>query len=206
MEIPLFKIRCSQIAAIMPDAKKPGELSVGAKTYCREWYIKTRYGIKHEVKSKYLDKGIACEDAAIFRYAGEFSYKNEISFEDEHFTGTPDLIFDVLIADIKCPFDAFTFPFFDTDIPNKDYWWQLQGYMALTGKQRAELVYCLEDTPPRNDWDEGESFAQIPDKERIRIFHIQRDDAAIEKVRARVEMCREYIAELHHNFELNFNA
>ncbi len=42
---------------------------------------------------------------------------------------------------------ASTFPWFETEIPNKDYYFQLQGYLWLTNKTEAVLAYCLIDTP-----------------------------------------------------------
>ncbi len=51
------------------------------------------------------------------------------------------------ILDIKCSYEAHTFPFFEDEIPTKDYYYQLQGYMWLTGKDEALLCYCLIDTP-----------------------------------------------------------
>lgn len=168
-------------------------LSEGAKTYCEEWYLLQRYGIEREIKSKYFDKGNACEPAAILRYAGEFAEKNEREYEGEYMKGTPDLIFAEKIADLKCPFDIFTFPYFEAE-PAKEYWWQLQGYMHLTDRATADLVYCLEDTPPRNQWDEGQCYDSVPDAERIKIYTFGRDDDAIKQIIERVKLCREYIA------------
>lgn len=34
---------------------------------------------------------------------------------------------------------------FETEITNKDYWWQLQVYMELTGCRKAVLGYTLID-------------------------------------------------------------
>jgi hypothetical protein len=34
---------------------------------------------------------------------------------------------------------------FDKDVPNKDYYWQLQSYMELTGSNKAVLAYTLID-------------------------------------------------------------
>lgn len=198
-----FKIRCSMISKIMADAKKAGELSVGAKTYCKEWYLTEKLGVTKEVTSKYLDKGILMEDSAIARY-NEFAHKNPHHFEDEFFTGTPDIITNDLIVDLKCPYDPFTMPYFETDFPNMDYWWQLQGYMHLTGKKKAELAYCLEDTPPRNeDWGKWIRYDHIPDADRIRIFSLEYDPAAIDRVIERVKMCRVYIEQLDNLFSQN---
>lgn len=178
------------------------ELPEGAKTYVREWFIEQRYGVRREVKSKYLDKGNAAEAAAMERYAGEWAEKNEERFEDEWITGTPDYLppNSDLVADIKCPFDPYTFPYFEATLPEPDYWWQLQGYMHLTGRPRAELVYCMEDTPARGDWDETVVYDMIPPAERMRIYKVERSDKAIKELIERVKMCRAYAETLETQF------
>lgn len=192
-------IQKATLAGLIQKRDNP-ELPAGAKTYCKEWYISERLGIKKDVASKYLDKGIEMEDAAIARYTDGFGSKWAAQLEDEHFTGTPDLVFKEMVADIKCPYDPFTMPYFETECPNPDYFYQLQVYMHLTGKKRAELVYCLENTPPRGDWDEWVTYDHIPDADRIRIFKFDYDPAIIAAIQARVEMCRAYIQTLDQLF------
>jgi len=116
---------------------------------------------------------------------------------------------------VKSSWDATTFPFFDTEIPNKDYFFQLQGYMWLTGKQQSMLCYCLVDTPidmvedeiRRAHWklhkiDEDydlreeilrkHEFSQIPKNRRVKVFYVQKDEAVIEAIKEKIEYCREY--------------
>ena len=112
------------------------------------------YGREKEFTSKYTDKGIECEDDAIKFVAGQYSWglvsKNQHRYEDdEHIEGTPDIVRIKSVEDIKCPWWCFTFPLFDGDLPNKDYEWQGNGYMAIAGKEQFGLHYCLMDAPDR---------------------------------------------------------
>lgn len=189
-----FKLRASAAGTLVPNGK--GSLiSVGGKTYLKEWLISQLYGIEKKIKSKYLDKGIEMEDEAIDFAVKmmdiEFALKNEANFEDEYFTGTPDMILEDRIIDIKNSWDAFTFPLFETEIPNSDYFYQLQVYMHLTGKRKATLVYILLDTPA-TQWDAGIIY-DVEDKMRIKTFDIEYDPDVIESLTKKVIEAREYI-------------
>ena len=215
-----MKVRASQIGKIMATPRKAGEvLSETAKTYVHDLVLEEKYGIKKEFSSRYTDKGNEVEEAGIalvnevLNY--KFIYKNYEFFENDWVKGTPDVNTDEVLLDVKCSWDATTFPFFDTDAPNKDYFYQLQGYMWLTGKQESILAYCLINTPfqmvedeiRRAHWKfnlieentelrkEVESkhiFDHIPEHKRVKYWFIRRDEAVIEKIKERVELCREY--------------
>lgn len=215
-----MKVRASQIGKIMANPRKSGEvLSETAKTYVHDLVLEEKYGIKKEFSSRYTDKGNEVEEIGIalvnevLNY--KFIYKNYEFFENEWVKGTPDVNTDEVLLDVKCSWDATTFPFFDTEVPNKDYFFQLQGYMWLTGKQESILAYCLINTPfqmvedeiRRAHWKfnlieentelrkEVESkhiFDHIPEHKRVKYWFIRRDEAVIEKIKERVELCREY--------------
>lgn len=189
-----FKLRASAAGTLIPNGK--GSLiSVGGKTYLKEWVISQLYGVEKQIKSKYIDKGIMMEDQAIDFAVKmlniDFALKNEQRFEDDYFTGEPDMILDDQIIDIKNSWDAFSFPLFETEIPTSDYYYQLQVYMHLTGKRKATLVYVLLDTPATN-WDAGIMY-QVEDKLRIKTFDIEYDPAVIESLQAKVIEARNYI-------------
>lgn len=198
-------------------------LPKGCKTYLKTWVKEQIYGRRKEVTSKYMDKGNICEDEALRMlmeyYNLPFGYeKNEVYYENEYMTGTPDLDYPDTVYDSKCSFDMSTFPLFETDI-DKDYWWQLQGYMELLNKPKAGLVYVLVNTPDhivdmeiRNKtygWvheamikkkaEEIRAFHNYDDiemKYRIKKYDFLRDEQAIMAVQERVTMCRKYITEL----------
>jgi predicted phage-related endonuclease len=148
----MLKIRCSAIGKIMTNARSKSEvLSKTCKSYLEELALEEVYGIRKEFSSRYTDKGNEVEresiDLAQDVLDMGFMYKNTEFYENDFLTGTPDVNTDTCLLDVKSSYDASTFPFFAEEIPNKDYMYQLQGYMALTGKRKSILAYCLVNTP-----------------------------------------------------------
>lgn len=219
-----MKIRCSAIGKLMSTPRTKGEiLSETAKTYIQDLFKEKELGIAREFWSRYTDKGIQMEDEAI-DFAGQvlgwdFVVKNEQGYENDYITGTPDVITKDLLADIKCSWDGNTFPLFDTELKNKDYYWQLQGYMWLTGLEQSELVYTLMNTPHqivedevrRAHWKAGlidedldlreavqsqHTFDHLPNNLRVKRFIIRKDEEAIEKIKEKIELAREYYEQL----------
>lgn len=221
-----WKIRCSAIGKIMTNPRTKGELlSQTAKTYIEEEVLRAKYGVIKPFYSRYTDKGNAVEGQAIEMAAEalelSFIYKNERRFENEFLTGTPDVNTDDVLLDVKSSWDATTFPFFATEIPTKDYFFQLQGYMELTGKTEALLVYCLVNTPiemvedeiRRAHWNahlleedynlrdeilKRHVFDHIPLGRRVKVFKVEKDEQVIEQIKERVELCREYFNTLYN--------
>jgi hypothetical protein len=196
-----FKMRASASGklAVSPRSKSEA-LSKTTKSYIQEWLAGEIYGVRKQIKSKYLDKGNRMEQDAI-DYAADalgwlFAAKNDEYFEDEYFCGTPDVISDDTIIDIKCSWDCFTFPLFEEDVPNKDYFYQLQVYMHLTGKRKAQLCYVLMNTPEDLTFDEPINYTEIDSKYRIKTFDIEYDPEIIEKLQEKVILSRQYIKEL----------
>ena len=200
MQIKPFKIRCSAISQIMTNPRSKSEtLSKTCKSYCEQWLKEQLYGIEKNIKSKYLSKGIEVENMAIEYYAEQrdlgFVLQNVEYFETEYITGTPDLILKDTVYDMKASWDCFTFPLFESDV-DKSYWMQLQGYMYLTEKVQAKLVYTLQNTPDELEWDEPADYSEQPEYLRIKEFPFEYDAEFIESVHDRVKLCREYIDEL----------
>lgn len=151
------KIRCSSIGEIMTNPKNG---VVGLSKTCKnelvKIYVESTYGRSSFIMNKYIQKGLQCEDDSITllsRLHKRFYVKNEEKFQNQYITGTPDIIYmdgeTKVVRDIKTSWDIFTF--FGND-PNpskleKDYFWQVQGYMALTGAQKAFVDFCLVNTP-----------------------------------------------------------
>jgi hypothetical protein len=216
-----MKVRCSQIGKIMTNPRTKGErLSQTTKSYILELAIQEKYGIHKEFWSRYTDKGNEVEPEAIKLTESVldvgFIYKNEEQFSNDWVTGKPDVNTDVLI-DVKSSWDAFTFfdKVIENELNNKDYYYQLQGYMWLTDKQEALLCYCLIDTPlqivedeiRREHWkqnlisessdlrefvEDKHTFGHIPMEKRVKTHVVKRDDEVIEAIKTRIEECREY--------------
>ena len=215
-----MKIRSSAIGKIMTNPKTKGEtLSQTTKTYLQELAVQEVYGIRKEFSSRYTDKGNEVEELSIALCNDVlnlgFIYKNEENFSNDWITGTPDVNTNEILLDVKSSWDATTFPFFDTELKNKDYFYQLHGYLWLTGKTEALLCYCLIDTPlqivedeiRREHWKASlieesldlrafvqskHTFGHIPKEKRLKTFKIAKDDEVIEAIKTRIEQCREY--------------
>ena len=201
--------------------KNNPEIPQTIKSYVDRWLKEQVYGRREFIETKAMRKGILCEDRAIEYAGGLFGWKaikNAKEFNDEYMTGTPDVILPDAIVDLKCPWSCFTFPLYEKE-PDKGYWWQLQGYMNLTGKENAFLIYTLMDLPDdmldqelhyakyrfdvlelsdnQRDQVIGElTYENLPDELRIKVFEIERDQEAIDSVKKRVEEIREYIKSL----------
>jgi len=221
-----MKIRCSAIGKIMTSPKLKGELlSQTTKTYLQELAIAEKYGIHKEFSSRYTDKGNQVEELSIALCNDVldlgFIYKNEDHFTNDWVKGTPDVNTDEILLDVKSSWDAFTFfeKVLEDDLKNKDYFYQLQGYMWLTGKEECLLCYCLIDTPlqivedeiRREHWKANlieeslhlrdfvqskHTFGHIPKEKRLKTFKIAKDDIIIEAIKTRIEECREYYDQL----------
>jgi hypothetical protein len=210
----------------MTSPRTKGELlSQTAKTYIEEQVLRAKYGVIKTFSSRYTDKGNLVEDEAIEIASNAlemgFLYKNHEHFENEWLTGTPDVNTNDILLDVKSSWDATTFPFFATEIPTKDYWYQLQGYLELTGKTDALLVYCLVNTPIQMVEDEirrahwaaqlleenydlrdevlkRHNFDHIPLNRRVKVFKVEKDEQVVNEIKERVELCREYYETLYN--------
>lgn len=196
----LFKGRASANGLLMTNPRSKSEtLSQTTKTYLQEWLKEQIYGVRNQVDSKYLTKGIECEDDSIEIYALhndlDFIVKNSQRFGNDYITGEPDLIFDDKIVDIKTSWDCFSFPLFDDKVPNKNYYWQLQSYMALTGKDHAQLAYVLVNTPEHLQYSQTDmvDYTNLDLKYRVKTFDIERNEEDINALYERIELCREYL-------------
>ena len=213
-----FKIRASQGAQILTNPRSKKELYSGTlKSYVQKWYIEQLYERKENIISKYLTKGIQNEDESIEMLSaktGEFMLKNERYFEDDYFTGTPDVITDEYIIDIKNSWSPFSFPLFTEEI-DKAYFIQGQIYMYLTGIKKYKLVYTLTDTPfdlierearqfafkENIDFDDAllkkfikqMTYGDIDEKLKMKIFEFDYDETVIDELKSKVELCREYL-------------
>lgn len=148
--------RCHALGKIMTEprtkaAKENGDLSETAKTHCIEVFAAWNYGRSEEAYSKYLDKGKDCEEQSITLLSlvrNKLYFKNDKRVNNDFITGEYDLCLKegdaiVSVEDIKTSWDVFTYLKAVKSGLNTDHYWQLQGYMALTGAKMAHLNYCL---------------------------------------------------------------
>lgn len=238
-------IRCSSIGYLMTEpkekaAKDAGELSKTAKTHLKSVYIQEKYGRQKDVVTKQMQKGIEVEEDSITllsRVQKKMLYKNEERLYNDYITGLPD-IFEgesitkaTSITDIKSSYDLFTFMANVGEPLDSNYYYQLQGYMALSGATKAYIAYCLVNTPDHIingekyrllksmdviseespeyikealKIEKNMTFDDIPKEERVLIFPVERDEITINKVYQKVIKAREYLSEFEQS-HINFN-
>ena len=213
-----FFIRASAAGQIM------GQRGLGktGENYVKDWMKEQLYGRRKEIKSKYLDKGNICEDNSLDFIADYLDLgvivKNETNYLNKYFTGTPDVVLNDYLIDVKNSWDAFTFPLFD-DVVNPAYYAQGQVYMELTGRKHYKLIYVLSDTPDNliereaywycknNGFDELDddihqdfikkmTYQDIDDDLKIKVFEFDYDADYIEKLKGRVDECRAIVETL----------
>lgn len=219
-----LKIRSSAVGNIMATPRSKSEkLSETAKKYLQELALQNVYGIRKEINSRYLDKGLIVEQQSIELVEKVldlgFIVKNETQYENDFITGCPDVVEDKYVLDVKSSWSLHTFPIFDQECPNKNYFYQLQSYMWLTGKQSSILAYTLINTPEdivldeirrvawakkelepsentENDVRAQHEFDHIPTDKRVKAYLIERDEQVIEQIKEKIEHAREYYNEI----------
>lgn len=194
-----FKIRASQIGKIMGESKPKGQLSSNCITYLKQWYSEQMYGEREDIRSKYFDKGNMCENEAIDviseRLNLGIAFKNVNFFENDFITGTPDILTENMIIDAKCSWDGKTFLDSVTSDIDKNYEWQLIGYMALTKRVEAKLCYVLLDTPEDANYGIEVIYSNIPIEKRFKSFNIAFSEEKIKAIEEKVLMCRNWLNE-----------
>jgi hypothetical protein len=221
----MLKIRCSSLGKIMTNSRsKKDVLSQTAKTYLKEKIIEDKFGITKNFWSRYTEKGNQVEEQGIELcnkvLDTEFLYKNYEKFENDFILGTPDINTDNMLIDIKSSWNIYTFPFFEDKLPSKDYYYQLMGYMWLTGKKESLLCYCLLNTPVeivedeirREHWkhhmieedvtirkhvEDNHIFDNIDDTLKLKTFKVEYDEAVIQNIITRIQECRMYYDQLN---------
>jgi hypothetical protein len=200
-----------------PAKAKSATLSETAKGMLVTWMKEQLYNRRKEIQSKYMTKGNTVEDEAIMylnKLHSTDHRKNEQYFEDTYLHGTPDVITDDTIIDFKSSWDCFTFPLFSSSLPNRDYMYQLQGYMMLTGKRKGAIVYTLMDLPDEQieqEWrhsggigkasDEfvaNYKYNDIADKLRVKRFDFEYCPDMAEQIVSKVEEARRFVSNLKY--------
>lgn len=213
-----YKCRCSAINEIMTNAKSKSEvLGQTAKTCLNNWYADNFFNKEAIIQSKYLTKGLLQEDSSLDIIADVlklgYLVKNEKMFENEYLKGTPDNVLNDFITDVKSSWNHQTFPLLETK-PDKKYWYQLQGYMSLTGIKKAKLIYVLNDAPEHliesearryiysfgGDFDEvyemfrkNMTYGDVPAEKRVKVFDFDFCPDTEKLINERVVECRKYL-------------
>lgn len=214
-------------------AKRDGDFEFGATamTYIRDVWMRNTYGYDEPLVSNEILKGLIVEDEVIgvmTRHLSEkvFRTKNEDSFENAYFTGTPDVITNDAVEDSKASWTLRTF--IETRKPDPLYYAQGQVYMDLTGRKKFRLCHVLVDTPKelvdeekkrlyfRFNCDEENPIYldlikkvdamhliahKIPEKDRIKVFEFPINYEYLDTLRLRVKQARVVYANMSLGLE-----
>jgi hypothetical protein len=155
-----FLARASQIGKLMTNDRSGKNIGQTAITALKEIVLFDKYGFQKDISSKYLEKGILNEKKSIKLAIDVLNWFDvdpdapQLRLVNDFITGMPDINTKSKGADVKSSWSGLTFPFFETECPNKDYFWQMQSYCWLTNKSEFDLVYCLTDAPEQMILDE----------------------------------------------------
>ena len=188
-------------------------------SYLEKWVTERIYERRVDISTKTMKKGLLVEDDAITYACGwipemGLANKNSQRFRNHFMEGEPDVINDEedYVFDTKCSWDHTTFPLYYKEVPDKDYYWQLIGYMGLTGKRKARVVYVLMSMPEEMiqkeaRWRLGYEFSELeyvefsaqfryddlPAHLRLKEFEVEWDEESYLAITNRVLECRQYI-------------
>lgn len=196
-----------------------GLLSETTKSYLLEIAIKETYGRTKMIETDAMRKGTEQEQQSIDllnEYKQTDYVKNKIIKENDFIIGTPDILENNILIDIKSCEDLFTLSK-KWGIP-PIYEYQLYGYMVLTEQNKAYLAYVLPNSPewmiekefnkysfyrPQEEWQELEAqirknhtFDDVPLEKRVKIFELAiKPDIEFQVFNA-VERARNYLNNL----------
>ena len=209
---------------LMVDPRSKKEVvSETTKTYLQEIWIQENYGRKKIITSKYMTKGVESEDDSIqllSSYLAQKLDKNEMRFKNEYILGTPDVITETSVIDVKTSWDLFTF--LKSEL-TKNYYAQIQCYLDLTNRTHGTLAYCLVDTPVEMVNDEvnklnylfkeidsytntefikmekqirkNMAFSDIPLQDRVMLFEFEKNEEFLSRLYSKIEQCRVWLNE-----------
>jgi hypothetical protein len=210
----MILIHPSSLGRLMADAKskKPGDLSAGAITYCKQLAKEFVYGYRASPSSKTLEKGVLCEPESIALYNEVFFtnlQKNPQRKSNQWLTGECDIYTGSKIIDIKTAWSLSTFPAIQADVHDTDYEWQGRAYMMLWDCDQFELAYCMVSTPLELIGYEDESahiVDHIDPALRVTTFQYTRDAEKEALIVTKVEAAQAYIQQVIDSIGIDHNV
>jgi hypothetical protein len=216
---PLTANMETELAELIAKRDSDFEFGATAMSYIRDVWMHNEFGYEEPLVSNEILKGLMVEDEAIGimtrQINGGFRVKNDEQFENEYFTGCPDVIIPGVVEDAKASWTLRTYV--ETRRPDPLYYAQGQVYMDLTGCEKFRLCHVLVDTPDElvleekkrlyfrfNCDEENPTYQElikkvdamhkishkIPEGDRIKVFEFDRNDKYIDTLRLRVEQAR----------------
>jgi hypothetical protein len=221
---------------------KEKNISDGCKTYLLDLYIRKRYGYFYKLLGGVgapvqMKKGKKTERSCVnllSSVTGKTYYQDKRKIKNDFLVGIIDIMDaevveeSTIISEIKSSFSIHDFlKMVNKSVRNHDAL-QVQGYLAITGKESGEVHYCLVDYPPQiiaeqkellfktmcprgketqefiKKWSIVEKslhFDNIPDKERVLSYLIKKDNQLIDSIYEKVYLCREWLMDFHEIHE-----
>ena len=217
--------RCSGTGSLMTEPKlksdkDAGNLSETAKTFVEDKWLFEQFGFAESIKNVYMDKGNFCEQDSMDLVSqvveGGFRSRYNTKLQNEYVIGTPDIVLQDCVEDIKTSWNLKTF--FNAEL-SKMYYAQAQCYLWLTGKEKYRLIYALVPTPQSMVLNECEKLVykygknyenedyiaecqqiqrnndlikELPTEKRVKVFAFDYDRNYIETLKTKIEKAREY--------------
>lgn len=196
-----YASRCGKITAScfgkLAGSGRSGGFSQTAITYMGQVLAERLTGVpQDEIQSKYLDHGNKHEPTArqLYQwYMTERAELQQVGFVDHPEVpfcgGSPDcLVGDDGLLEIKCPYFVHNhlanIELDGTD--NRDYIWQMQGLLWITGRKWCDFV----------------SFhPYVPEPLRFHVVRYERDEDVIEEIAERIPRACEQVAIRLKNIE-----
>lgn len=209
-------------------------LSAGCKSHLSGIYAFEKYhkwSPFKDIGSRATEKGKFCEQDGIELVNKKYSlnlFKNEERRYSDFFSGHLDAFEGedidnvTVVHDVKCPDNVETFfSYLNKDLPPV-YYWQMQGYMNITGASVAKVHFCLVNTPDHQIKHASEAllrrmdvisdlspeyveaqyqlvknltYDDINPNDKVYTFVVERNDDDIQKACLKVQRCREYLQE-----------
>ncbi len=196
-----YAARCGNITAScfgkLSGTGRAGGLTQTALTYIAQVMAERITGLpQDEINSKYLDHGNKHEPTARQLYQWHLSARQELKqvgfVKHPEFPGcggSPDcLIGNDGVLEIKCPYNVHNhLANIENDgTSDRDYIWQMQGNLWITGRQWCDFV----------------SFhPYVPESLRFHVVRYFRDDDVIEEIEERIPRALQQVALRVKNIE-----
>ncbi len=157
-------VRASQVGALMTQGRGKEQWGETSLKAIKEAVLFNEFGIDKFVTSKHIEKGIINEAESLEMVKRVTGWDIDLNkpkkrFTNQWVTGEPDVLDNGYLIDVKNSWDGTTFPFFESEVSNKAYFYQLQTYMWLSGYTHAYLIYTLTSAPEHMVYKEAEKIA-----------------------------------------------
>lgn len=157
-------VRASQIGALMTKGRGKEEWGTTALQVIKDAVLFNEFGVDKYITSKHIEKGIINEDESLRMVKRVTGWEIDLDkpkkrMMNKWITGEPDLYDNGYLIDVKNSWDGTTFPWFESEVTNQAYYYQLQSYMWLTGMNHSYLIYTLTSAPSHMVFKEAEKLA-----------------------------------------------